>query len=73
MRIYRNPVEAIGDLNRAKVRRWFQSHLCGTQRECATALGLSVIAVGRHVKSIRAEWREDSEQRKFNGKKGQVL
>mgnify|MGYP005991744597 CR=1 FL=1 len=57
MKHYRNPGEAIGALNRAKVQRWFLSHLCGTQRECADALGLSVIAVGRHVKSIRAEWR----------------
>jgi hypothetical protein len=56
---YRNPGEAIGDLNRMAVRRWFEAHLCGTQRECAEALGLSIMAVGRHVKAIRAEWREE--------------
>ena len=31
MKPYRNPGEAIGDLNRTKVRRWFRTHLCGTQ------------------------------------------
>lgn len=59
MKRYRNPGEALGDLNRATVRRWFRDHLCGTQRECAEALGLSVMAVNRHVKAIRAEWRDD--------------
>ena len=58
MKPYRNPGEAIGDLNRTKVRRWFRTHLCGTQRECADELGLSVCAVGRHVRLIRSEWRE---------------
>jgi len=58
---YRNPGEAIGDLNRTAVRRWFEEHLCGTQRECAAALGLSVMAVGRHVREIRAEWRDKPE------------
>lgn len=58
MKHYRNPGEAIGDLNRARVRRWFREHLCGTQRECAEALGLSVMAVNRHANTIRAEWRE---------------
>lgn len=60
MKHYRNPGEAIGDLNRAAVRRWFREHLCGTQRECAEALGLSVMAVSRHVKAIRADWRDES-------------
>ena len=57
---YRNPGEAIGALNRADVRRWFREHLCGTQRECAAALGLSPMAVSRHVASIRAEWRQEA-------------
>lgn len=60
---YRNPGEALGDLNRAAVRRWFRTHLCGTQRECATALGLSPMAVSRHVRSIRAEWRDEADGR----------
>lgn len=57
---YRNPGEALGDLNRRRVRAWLRQHLGGTQRECAEALGLSVMAVGRHVKAIRAEWRDDA-------------
>jgi len=47
----------LGRDNRDAVRSYFKSHLCATQRECAAALGLSVTAVGRHVKAIRAEWR----------------
>lgn len=57
MKRYKNPGQAIGGLNRARVRRWFKEHLCGTQSECAEALGLSVMAVNRHVKAIRDEWR----------------
>lgn len=53
----------LGESNLAAVRRWFASHLCGTQVECAKALGLSAMAVNRHVKTIRAEWRE-AERRK---------
>lgn len=43
--------------NLALVRAFMASHLCATQQECAKALGLSVMAVNRHVKEIRAEWR----------------
>ena len=50
--------ERVGAENREAVRKWFQDHLCGTQRECAAALGINVCVVGRHVKSIRAEWRK---------------
>lgn len=46
----------LGRANLAAVRQYFSSHLCATNRECAAALGLSVMAVGRHVKEIRAEW-----------------
>lgn len=45
-----------GDANCERVRAWFREHLCGTNRECAAAVGLSEYAVGRHVKKIRAEW-----------------
>lgn len=48
----------LGRENLAAVREYFSSHLCATNRECAAALGLSVMAVGRHVKTIRAEWTE---------------
>lgn len=47
----------LGRDNLAAVRAFFASHLCATQRECAQALGLSVMAVNRHVKTIREEWR----------------
>jgi hypothetical protein len=47
----------IGQANLEAVREYFRTHLCATNRECAAALGLSVYAVGRHAKTIRAEWR----------------
>lgn len=46
-----------GQANLAAVRAFFSAYLCATQKECAEALGLSIMAVGRHVKTIRAEWR----------------
>ncbi|SDW77641.1 hypothetical protein [Roseicitreum antarcticum] len=58
-RKFRNPGEAIGWLNRKEVRQWFRDHPCGTQSECARALGLSSMAVSRHVRAIRAEWRDE--------------
>ncbi len=48
----------LGEENRDAVREWFTSHLCGTQRECAKDLRLSAMAVNRHVRAIRAEWRK---------------
>lgn len=54
---FRNPGEQLGDHNLRRVRDWFAAHLCGTRVECAEALGLSVMAVSRHTKTIRAEWR----------------
>ena len=59
---FRNPGEQRGHHNLQKVREWFFTHLCGTQAECAEDLGLSVMAVSRHVKTIRAEWRAESNQ-----------
>lgn len=50
----------LGRENLAAVREWFVSHLCGTQVECARALGLSVMAVNRHVRTIRSEWKRSS-------------
>lgn len=46
----------LGRANLERVRTYFREHLCATNRECAQALGLGVMAVGRHVKMIRAEW-----------------
>lgn len=47
----------LGAKNRVAVRRWFETHLCGTQSECASELGLSPMAVNRHVRAIRSEWK----------------
>lgn len=48
----------IGEANLLRVRIYFLTHLCATQRECASALGLSVMAVNRHVRRIRNEWKK---------------
>lgn len=56
------PGYKIGHDNREAVRTWFTSHIGCTARECAAALGLSVEAVGRHLKTIRAEWLRPDEE-----------
>lgn len=48
----------LGEDNLSAVRKYFATHLCAKQVECAEALGLSVMAVNRHVETIRAEWRK---------------
>ncbi len=48
----------LGRANLERVRTFFSEHLCATNQECAKALGLGVMAVGRHVATIRAEWRD---------------
>ncbi len=53
---FRNPGEAVGYLNLKRVREWYRTHRGGTQAECAAAVGLSVMAVNRHVKTLRSEW-----------------
>ncbi len=45
-----------GKRNMEMIREFFASHLCATNEECSKALGLSVFAVGRHARKIRAEW-----------------
>lgn len=50
----------MGEQNRKAVRDFFSTFLCATQRECAKALGLSPMAVNRHVADIRRTWREPS-------------
>ncbi len=47
----------LGRDNLAAVRAYFETHLCATQQDCAKALSLSIMAVNRHVKEIRSEWR----------------
>lgn len=53
----RGPGYKIGHDNREAVRTWFQHHIGCTNYECAKALGLSLMAVGRHVKTLRGEWQ----------------
>ena len=48
----------VGAHNYPIVKAWFLAHPCGTNREASEALGLSPVAIGRHVKRIRAEWGE---------------
>lgn len=50
------PGHQIGHDNREAVRTWFASHIGCTARECGKALGLSEVAVGRHLKTLRGEW-----------------
>lgn len=52
----RSPQFVAGQQNRQAVKDFLSSHLGCTNREIATALGLSVYAVGRHVNDIRKEW-----------------
>lgn len=53
----------IGRENREAVRRFFLEHIGCSHIECAKALGLSVVAVGRHVARLREEWEEDLDPR----------
>jgi hypothetical protein len=51
-----HPGAKIGRENREAIRAYFLSHVGVTNTEVAVALGLSPMAVGRHVKTLRAEW-----------------
>lgn len=51
-----SPGHKIGADNRAAVRILLASHLGITRREIGEKLGLSQMAVSRHVSAIRAEW-----------------
>lgn len=46
----------IGAANLEAVREYLATHLGASNRECAIALGLSEMSVGRHVKTLRKEW-----------------
>ncbi len=48
----------LGEENYLRVLGFFITHICATQRECAVALDLSVMAVNRHVARIRDNWRD---------------
>lgn len=49
--------EIIGHTNREAVRAFFTTHVGCTQAEAAKALGLSPMAVNRHVATLRKEWK----------------
>lgn len=55
--VIKGPGAITGEKNREAVREWFRTHLGGTQAECAADLELSPMAVNRHVKAIRREWK----------------
>jgi predicted transcriptional regulator len=50
--------QQLGADNRAAVLSWQIAHPWGTQQECAAELGLSLMAVNRHVRAIREMWRK---------------
>lgn len=50
----------LGEKNLERIKEYFRTHLCATQRECAKELNISDMAVNRHVRSIRKEWRNKS-------------
>jgi hypothetical protein len=52
----------LGDINQRRVEQFFRDHLCATNVECSKALGLGVMAVGRHVKTIRQTWLDKSKR-----------
>ncbi len=56
--VFKTPGARIGAENLRRVREWLLDHPGGTQKECAKALKLSEMAVNRHFKTLRAEWRK---------------
>ncbi len=52
----RTQIEA-GKVNRLAIKQWAIIHPWGEQQECSRDLNLSLMAVNRHVKAIREEWR----------------
>jgi DNA-binding transcriptional regulator LsrR (DeoR family) len=48
----------LAEQNFTLVWLYYRDHLGCTRRECAEALGLSEMAVGRHVERLRREWLE---------------
>lgn len=55
-REWRSPGYKIGHENREAVRQFFAAHIGCTNAECAKATGLSAMAVGRHIATLRKEW-----------------
>jgi len=50
----------LGERNRAAVRALMVTHLGISRQEIAAKLGLSPMAVTRHVAAIRSEWGGDT-------------
>lgn len=50
----------LGNKNRTAVRALLESHLGISRTEIAAKLGLSPMAVTRHVAAIRSEWGGDT-------------
>ena len=46
----------VGQNNLAAVRAFFKAYPCATNIECSNSLGITVNAVGRHVRTIRSEY-----------------
>ena len=59
-----SPGAQIGFENRERVRDYFRDHPGCKNWECASALDLSVMAVGRHVGALRKEWGAEDPTRK---------
>ena len=49
----------VGERNRKRVYDYFRKNICAKQSDCAKALGISAVAVNRHVRSIRNGWTPD--------------
>lgn len=57
----------IGDRNRERVLDFYIKHVGCTRRECALALQLSPVAVGRHIATIRKEWKSSALKKRRKG------
>jgi hypothetical protein len=56
--------------NLRRVREYFATHICATQRECAAALRLSIMEINQHVYEIRREWKLKGEHYDVSGATG---
>ena len=59
-----SPGRIIGERNRDLVDKFMRAHVGATNQECSHALGISAIAVGRHVATLKAEWKTKPGKRK---------
>lgn len=69
-REWRSPGAKIGHENREAVRQFFATHIGCTNAEASQALGLGVMAVGRHVAKLRSEWLPTPEASTLQSKGG---